>query len=58
MDQPLPDIESDLLDLSDLLIDDFPDCDQRIFAPVWRRMMARLDDGQGNISGWNPSNPA
>jgi hypothetical protein len=56
-DQPPPDIESDLVDLSGLLIDDLDGCDQQVLAPALRRMMARIDDGQGNISGYNPANP-
>lgn len=55
MGQPADDIESDLVDLSEATLADLPDYEEEALAPVARRVARRLDNTEGNISGFDGS---
>lgn len=55
MGQPAEDIESDLVDLSEATLADLPNYEEEALAPVTRRVARRLDDPEGNTSGFDGS---
>lgn len=54
MDQSRPEFKSDLADLSELSLEEFLYSDQDSLAPVMQRVLDRIDDSHGSISGYNP----
>lgn len=50
----MPDIESDLIDLSEVPLADLPRYDEPALAPVIRRLLRRIDDPDSITSGYNP----
>lgn len=54
MGQSIDDLESDMVDLTEVTLADLPTCDERILAPTMRRLLQRIDDPEGITSGYNP----
>ena len=50
----IDDIESDLIDLTEVTLADLPTYDERILAPTIRRLLRRIDDPESITSGYNP----
>ena len=49
-----PDIESDLINLSEVPLADLPRYDEPALAPALRRLLRRIDDPDSITSGYNP----
>ncbi|WP_433788451.1 hypothetical protein [Actinoplanes sp. CA-252034] len=54
MSRSIDDIESDLVDLTEVTLADLPTYDERILAPTMRRLLQRIDDPESITSGYNP----
>ncbi|MEH1031446.1 hypothetical protein ACWD6L_04840 [Micromonospora profundi] len=54
MSRSIDDIESDLVDLTEVTLADLPTYDERILAPPMRRLLRRIDDPESITSGYNP----
>lgn len=54
MSQPIPDVESDLVDLTEVTLADLPGYDDQLLSPTMRRLLQRVDDPESNIGGYNP----
>lgn len=54
MSQPAADIESDLIDLTEVTLADLPTYDEQVLAPIMRRLLRRIDDPDSITSGYNP----
>lgn len=54
MSQPNPDIESDLVDLTEVTLADLPAYDDQLLSPTMRRLLQRIDDPESITSGYNP----
>ncbi|MEO3922294.1 hypothetical protein ACQEVC_37575 [Plantactinospora sp. CA-294935] len=55
MNQPYDvDIDSALVDLTEVSLDELPRYDQRILDPIIRRLLRRVDDPESITSGYNP----
>ncbi|MFV2017329.1 hypothetical protein [Micromonospora sp. LOL_023] len=54
MSQSIDDIESDLVDLTEVTLSDLPRYDEQILAATMRRLLQRIDDPESITSGYNP----
>lgn len=54
MSQPNPDIDSDLVDLTEVTLADLPTYDDQLLSPTMRRLLQRIDDPESITSGYNP----
>jgi hypothetical protein len=54
MSHPTPDIESDLVDLTEVSLADLPAYDDHLLFPTMRRLLQRIDDPESVTSGYNP----
>lgn len=54
VNQPSADIESDLIDLTELALEVLPSYDERLLTPVLSRLLRRIDDPDSITSGFNP----
>ncbi|MEU4527203.1 hypothetical protein AB0F49_03150 [Micromonospora ureilytica] len=55
MNQPYAvDVDSELVDLTDVTLDRLVDYDQEILDPIMRRLLRRADDPESITSGYNP----
>lgn len=52
--RPTAEIESDLVDLSEVSLADLPALDQQALEPVMGRLLQRVDDPETNVAGYNP----
>jgi FXSXX-COOH protein len=51
---PPADIESDLIDLTEVTLADLPTYDERVLAPALRRLLRRIDQPDSSVSSYNP----
>lgn len=54
MIRSIADIESDLVDLTEVTLADLPTYDDDVLAPTIRRLLQRIDDTESITSGYNP----
>lgn len=54
MSHPTPDIDSDLVDLTEVSLADLPTYDDPLLSPTMRRLLRRIDDPDSITSGYNP----
>jgi hypothetical protein len=48
------DLESDLVDLTEVTLAELPTYDDDILAPTMQRLLQRIDDHESITSGYNP----
>lgn len=57
MDQDKSKVEPELVDLTGWSLEQLLTCDDESLAPMVSRVLSRIDDDHGSVSGFNPQRP-